>query len=218
MIPFNVPVGLPLVNPLSKKQLQFRKEYKITGITLQEAVNGVMYGNYRSFMDIKTETYSRERGRRHLIFNPFTRELEHVGRTMTGDIGASAGRGTAALMVAALGPVEWHMSIYPGATDTRVTMRFDTHANLFGGHFYIIAKAAADGVVLEDDWTTAGGADMKTSYMPMANLVLLTHPKGFEQIAGELVVEAKRARAAGMLYSGEIGTPSVNEDQKTATV
>lgn len=218
LIPFNVPLGFPIVNPLSRKQLQFRKEYKITGITIQEAVNGVLFGNYRSFMDVKTETYSRARGTRRLVFNPFTRELEQVGRRFTGDAGASAGRGTAALMVAALGVIEWRISIYPGANSTRVALRFDTKANLFGGHFYIIAKAAQDGVVLEDDWTTAGGADMKTSYMMMANLVLLTHPKGFEQIAGEIVVEAKRARAAGMPYVGEIGAPSVNEDEKTATV
>ena len=211
-VPFDVPLGLPLVNPLSWKQLQFRKEYLVTGVTMDEAVNGVLFGNYRPFMEVKEETYSRARRTRRLLFNPFTIELEHMGRG-TGQIGESALRGTAALMGASLGLIEWKISLDARSTAGHMGFRYQTTNKLFSGHFYINVKAAPGGVILEDDWTTAGGADMRTNFLMMGNLVLLTHPKGFEHIGAAFVEEVKRARASGTPYVGEIGPPSIDEDR-----
>ena len=211
MIPFKVPLFVPLVNPFSDKQLLFRAQYKITGVTVDEAVTGVLFGNYRDFMDIKWENYSRADRTRHLEFNPFTKKLEELGRN-AGKAGEAAGWGTATMMGAGLGLIEWKIRVEDGATPDRVCTRFDTKAKLFGGHFKINVVATADGVVLEDDWTPEGGADMRTSYLMMANLVLSTHPKGFEHIANAFVAEVTRARAAGRPYEGEIGPPSVDAD------
>jgi uncharacterized membrane protein YgdD (TMEM256/DUF423 family) len=212
LVPFDIPLGVPLVNPLSQKQLRFRKEYEITGVTVDEAVTGVLFGNYRPFMDVQEERYSRRHRTRHLIFNPFTRELEQIGRQTTGEIGEKAGRGAATLMGAALGLIEWTISVNEGSTAERVGIRFGTKAALFSGHFYINAKATDRGVILEDDWTPEGGANMRTGFLMMANLVLLTHPKGFEQIADAFVTEVTRARTSGAPYTGEIGPPSIDED------
>lgn len=211
LVPFDVPLLVPLVNPLSQKQLRFRKEYKLSGISVEEAVTGVLFANYRAFMDVREESYSRRRRTRRLVFNPFTRELEQVGR-QTGEAGEKAGREAARLMGKTLGLITWTIGVDPGASVERVGIRFGTSANLFAGHFKINAKATAGGVILEDDWTTEGGADMRTHFLMMANLVLLTHPKGFEQIADAIVAEIRRARAAGVPYTGEIGPPSVDED------
>lgn len=210
LVPFNIPLGFPLVNPFSKKQMQFKKEYKVTGVTLDEAVNGVLFGNYRSFMDIKRETYNRKDRTRNLVFNPFTIELEQLGGK-TGEMGAAAGRSTASLIGASLGLIEWNIWVDPVSTADRVSLYYQTTNDMFSGHFHINARTAPDGVILEDDWTTGGGGDMRTSYLLMANLVLMTHPKGFEQIAGEFVAEVQRARMAGTPYVGEIGLPSVEE-------
>jgi len=210
LIPFSIPLGIPLVNPFSRKQMHFRKQYKITGITVDEAVTGVVLGNYRAFMDVHEETYNRSARTRRLLFNPFTAEMEKIGQ-ITGDIGASAGRSAAALMGSTLGLIEWKISVDPAATRENVGIRYQTKNDLFGGHFLINVKAAPGGVILEDDWTPEGGADMRTSYLLMANLVLMTHPKGFEQIAAEMVTEIKRARVLGTAYAGEIGPPSREE-------
>jgi hypothetical protein len=211
LVPFDIPLGVPLVNPLSHKQLRFRKEYKLSGVTVDEAVTGVLFADYRPFMDVREETYSRRRRTRRLVFNPFTRELEQVGG-QAGQTGEKAGRETARLMGATLGLITWEITVDHGASAERVGIRFGTSANLFAGHFKINVKTTGGGVILEDDWTPEGGADMRTHFLMMANLVLLTHPKGFEQIADAVVTEIRRARAAGVPYSGEIGAPSVDED------
>ena len=210
MIPFNVPLFVPLVNPFSDKQMYFRAQYKITGVSVDEAATGVLFGNYRDFMDIKWENYSRSGRTRHLEFNPFTKKLEELGRN-AGGAGEAAGKGTAWLMGAGLGLIEWKIWVDPASTSENVSLHVDTTSDFFGGSFRINAKAApgGDGVILEDDWTPQGGANMRTHYLLMANLVLSTHPVGFEEIAANFVEEIKRARAKGTAYVGEIGPPSV---------
>ena len=207
-IPFHTPLGVPIVNPFAEKQMQFLKRYKVAGVTLDEARTGVLFGNYRPFMDVKEETYSRSRRTRHLTFNPFTREMEKYGGYV-GQMGVRFGQATASMMETALGAITWDIREEPVSPSGVASFEYTTTNRLFHGMFRIRAKAAEDGVVLEDDWTTDGGSDMRTSFLPMANLVLLTHPLGFEQIAEEFVEEVRRARAAGTSYSGEIGAPSV---------
>jgi hypothetical protein len=207
-VPFNIPLGFPLVNPFSQKQMHFRKQYKVTGISVAEAVTGILFANYRPFMDVKRETFSRTARTRQLVFNPFTVEMEQMGRR-TGDFGEAAGRNAAALIGEGLGLIEWKLFVDPASTPDRVSIHYQTTNNLFGGYFRINAVSTAGGVILEDDWTPEGGADMRTGFLLMANLVLFTHPKGFEQIAAEMVEEIKRARGAGTAYVGEIGPPSI---------
>lgn len=113
------------------------------------------------------------------------------------------------MMGMALGLITWDITEEPQTAPNVALFEFETSNRLFSGVFRIRARGVADGVVLEDDWTTNGGSDMRTGFLPMANLVLMTHPKGFEQIAGQLVEEVKRAHAAGVPYRGEIGAPSV---------
>ena len=208
LVPLEVPLGVPIVNPFSHKQMQFFKQYKVTGISLDEARTGILLSNYRPFMDIKEETYSGTRGTRHLIFNPFVREMEKYGESI-GSLGVASGRTVASMMGTMLGLITWDITEEPRTDPKTVSFEFKTSSRLFWGSFKIRAHEVADGVVLEDDWTTRGGSDMRTSFLPMANLVLLTHPKGFEQIAAALVDEIKRARAAGVPYTGEIDAPSV---------
>ena len=212
MIPFNIPLFVPLVNPFSDKQLHFRAQFRVTGVTVDEAVNGILFANFHEFMDIKWENYSRERRTRHLEFNPFTKKLEELGRNV-GDVGEALGRGTAAVMGGVLGLITWKISVDPSSTDDSVRLYVDTVSDLFGGHFFLNAVASpdGDGVILEDDWTPEGGADMRSNFLAMANLVLSTHPLGFEQIASNFVEEVKRSRAAGTAYVGEIGPPSVEK-------
>jgi len=209
-VPFDIPLLLPLVNPFSQKQMHFRKQYKVTGITVHEAATGILFANYRPFMDVRRETYSRNAMRRQLLFNPFTVEMEQLG-SRAGDFGAVAGRNAASLMGEGLGLIEWKIVVDPASTPDRVSLHYQTTNNLFWGHFRINVIATSGGVILEDDWTPEGGADMRTGFLAMANLVLFTHPKGFEQIAAEVVDEIKRARAAGSEYVGEIGPPSIEE-------
>lgn len=208
LVPLEVPLGIPIVNPFSHKQMQFFKQYKVTGISLAEARTGILLSNYRPFMDIKEETYSAARGTRHLIFNPFVKEMEKYGEYI-GSLGASSGGTVASMMGMMLGLITWDITEEPRTNPNTVSFEFKTTSRLFWGRFKIRAHQLDDGVLLEDDWTTRGGSDMRTSFLPMANLVLMTHPKGFEQIAAQLVDEIKRARAAGMPYRGEIGAPSV---------
>lgn len=210
-IPFHTPLGVPIVNPFSEKQMQFLKRYMVTGVTLDEASTGILYGNYRPFMDVKTETYSRKSRTRHLTFNPFTREMEKYG-AYVGDVGVMLGQSTAYMMQTALGTITWDISEVPGSPKGVASFEYKTTSRFFQGRFYIRAKSADGGVVLEDDWTTDGGSDMRTSFLPMANLVLMTHPLGFEQIAEQFVEEVRRARAAGHTYVGEIGAPSVESN------
>jgi hypothetical protein len=205
-VPFRTPLGFPLVNPLVHKQMQFRKEYKVTGVTLDEARTGILCGNYRPFMDIREETFSRNARTRRLVFNPFTVEMEkYCG--VAGDLGTSSGRMMGSAMGAMLGLITWEISEDPPRPGV-AAFEFKTINRLFSGHFKIRVRADGDGVIFDDDWTTEGGSDMRTEFLPMANLVLLTHPKGFEHIVREFVDEVRRARAARQPYTGEIGPPS----------
>lgn len=210
MIPFQTPLLFPIVNPFAHKQMHFRREYSVTGITVEEAREGVLFGNYRGFMDIRCETYDRIRRTRELTFNPFTVEMQRYGR-MVGDLGEATGREVATVMGSMLGLITWRISEDAGATPDLVSLNFKTTNALFGGHFKIRARSAPGGVILEDDWRPEGGSDMRTSYLAMANLALATHPRGFEQIADVVVEEIKRARAKGVPYVGEIGPPSIED-------
>jgi len=104
LVPLEVPLGVPIVNPFSHKQMQFFKQYKVTGISLDEARTGILLSNYRPFMDIKEETYSGTRGTRHLIFNPFVREMEKYGESI-GSLGVASGR-----------------TVYPGVVALRTSL------------------------------------------------------------------------------------------------
>ena len=103
-IPFHTPLGVPLVNPFVEKQMQFLKRYRVTGVTLDEASTGILFGNYRPFMDVKEETYDRTRRTRRLTFNPFTREMEKYGG-YAGEVGVRFGQATAYMMQTALGTI-----------------------------------------------------------------------------------------------------------------
>ncbi|HSL23770.1 MAG TPA: hypothetical protein VK886_19715 [Vicinamibacterales bacterium] len=217
LVPFEVPLGVPFVNPFSDKQMQFRRQYKVTGMSLEEACTGILFGNYRPFMDIREETYSRSARTRKLTFNPFTREMEQYAG-YAGELGKLSARGMAGMMVAMLGMVTWDITEEPRADPNVVSFLFKTTNRLFSGHFRIRVLAVDDGVIVDDDWTTAGGSDMRTSFLPMANLVLLTHPLGFNHIVRQMVEELKRAHAAGVPYRGEIGAPSVDQTTPGASV
>lgn len=206
-IPFNVPIGLPIVNPFVEKQMRFKAQYKLTGVSLEEVREGLMFGDYRSFMDMKMETFSREARTRHFKLNPFTKKMEEVLGGKFGRAGVRTGHAVAAFMVRMLGLVEWEMSEDPvtspdlACIDVKVTSRF------FRGHFKFRIHREPDGVILDDDWLPEGGGDVRTPAFPMAFLVLNTHPLGFDQIAERVVEEIVQTRNAGRPYSGQIGPP-----------
>src|SRR5262249_14851190 len=154
------------------------------------------------------EAYDRTRRTRHLVFNPFTREMEAYGGAI-GSLGVASGQAVASVMQAALGTITWDIAERPSGESGVAAIEFKTASRFFCGHFWIRARDVDGGVILEDAWTVAGGSDMRTAYMPMANLVLMTHPKGFAQIAEQFVEEVRRARAGDVEYVGEIGPPSV---------
>ena len=210
LVPFRVPLGLPFVNPFAEKQMQFYAEYKITGITVDEAVTGILFGNFRPFTEVKQERYNRRARTRTLTFNPFTRQMEVTAGAL-GDMAVAAGHQTGEAMGGALGLIDWKYWVDAASTPDRMIVQVQTHTWLFGGRFRFVVKAAADGVILADDWTTANGNDMRSNWMMMANLALMTHPMGFHHIAQNIVDEVRRARAAGVPYVGEIGSPSIDE-------
>ncbi len=207
-IPFNVPLGLPVFNPFAGKRMHFRTEYKVDCVSVEELIQGVLFADYREFMDIKKETYSRRNRTRYIHFNPFTKEFEKEGKRL-GEAGAAAGRSMAAMMVAALGLIEWNLTQDPGMSQDEGSVDVKVTNKLFFGHFKIRARRQEDGVLFEDNWCPSGGGDMRTEYLAMANLVLTTHPKGFEQLAERVIEEITRARQKGIPYIGEIGSPSI---------
>jgi hypothetical protein len=113
------------------------------------------------------------------------------------------------LMVRMLGLVEWEMSEEPVTDPDLVTIHVKLTSDLFGGHFKFRMSRAPDGVIVDDDWRPEGGSDVRTGTIPMANLVLMTHPLGFEQIVERVVEEILQARSQGRPYVGQIGAPSV---------
>lgn len=206
-VPFNIPVGVPIVNPFVEKQLRFRAQYKLANVSLDEVREGVLFGDFRSFMDMKLETYSRTARTRHFKLNPFTKKMEQVlGRTF-GAAGVRTGHAVAAFMVKMLGLVEWEMSEEPVTPAGEACVRVKVTSRFFRGYFTFRMQREADGVILDDDWLPESGGDVRTPALPMAWLVLLTHPLGFEQIAERVLDEIVRAHGAGRPYVGEIGPP-----------
>ena len=112
-VPFNVPLFVPIINPFAEKRLLFKARYKLTGVTLEEVREGIMFADFRPFMDRKMETYDRAGRTRHFKINPFTKKMEEVLGDMFGKPGTSTGHAVAAGMVAMLGLVEWEMSEEP---------------------------------------------------------------------------------------------------------
>jgi hypothetical protein len=207
-IPFNVPLGLPIVNPFSRKHLLFKARYKISGVTLEDVREGIFFASFRRFMDIKMETYCRSTRTRHFRINPFTKKLEEILGPKFGKMGIRTGDAVADFMVNMLGLVEWEMSEDPGDNPDLVSIHVKLTSKYFGGYFKFRIHRQPDGVILDDDWLPEGGGDVWTSTLPMGNLVLTTHPLGFEQIAERIVEEILAANGAGKTYKGEIGPPS----------
>lgn len=207
-IPFNIPVGVPLVNPFSRKQLLFRARYKMTGVTLEEVREGVMFASYRDFMAMPLEEYSREERTRHFKLNPFRKKLAEVLGSKFGRVGVRITDAVADLMVAMLGLVEWHMYEEPITDPCLVTIHVDVNNKLFNGHFKFRISREEDGIIVDDDWRPEGGGDVRTATLPMANLVLLTHPLGFEQIVERTAEEILQAQNQGLPYVGQIGPVS----------
>ncbi len=114
----------------------------------------------------------------------------------------------AAAMVAMLGLVEWHMSEEPVTNPDLVTIHVKVTSRFFRGVFKFRVHRQPDGVIVDDDWLPEGGGDVRTATLPMANLVLQTHPLGFEQIVERVVEEIVQARKQGRPYIGQIGAPS----------
>jgi hypothetical protein len=206
-VPFNVPVGVPVVNPFVEKQMRFRAQYKLTGVSLEDVREGVMFGDFRSFMDMKMETFSRKNRTRHFKLNPFTKKMEQVLGRRFGRAGVRTGHAVAAFMVRMLGLVEWEMAEEPVTGADLAGIHVKVTSRFFRGHFKFRIHRQADGVILDDNWLPEGGGDVRTPALPMAWLVLLTHPLGFEQIAERVLDEILRARSAGRPYTGEIGPP-----------
>jgi hypothetical protein len=207
-IPFNVRLSVPIANPLASKQLLFRARYRLTGVDMDDVCQGIMFGNFRSFMDMKMETYSRARRTRHFTINPFTIKMGEVGQRYLGQFGRRKGRALAAFMVARLGLVEWELSEEPRTNPDLVSIHIGLKSKYFGGHFKFRITRGRDGVIVDDDWRPEGGGDVKTGSLRMANLVLVTHPLGFEQITERVVEEIVQAEAQSRPYVGQIGPPS----------
>jgi hypothetical protein len=207
-VPFNVPVGFPIVNPFVWKRLLFKAQYRLTGVGFDEICDGLLFGNFRSFMDIKMETYSRKNRTRHFKLNPFTIKMGEVGKRYMGEFGVRRGHTLAAFMVDKLGLVEWEMSEEPRTNPDVVTIHVKLTSRYFGGQFKFRVHRRPEGVILDDDWMPEGGGDVRTPSLPMGNLVLMTHPLGFEQIAERVVEEILQARNQGIPYVGQIGPPS----------
>ena len=211
-IPFNVRPGIPIANPFVGKQLLFFAQYKVEGVTLEEMREGIMFGNFRSFMDMKMDQYSRKKRTRHFKINPFTKKLEEVWGGALGKLGETSGHAVAAFMVAALGLVEWEMSEEPVTSPDLFTIHVDVTSRFFRGHFKFRIHGQQDRLIVDDDWLPEGGGDVRTATIPMATLVLSTHPLGFEQIVERVVEEVVEARHQGRPYVGQIGPPSEEID------
>jgi hypothetical protein len=207
-IPFNIPVGVPIANPFVRKQMLFRARYKVTGVTLEEVREGVLFANFRDFMDMKMETFSRTARTRHFKINPFKKKFEEVLGSKLGKAGTRAADAVADSMVAMLGLVEWEMSEEPITNPDLVTIHIKVTSRFFGGHFKFRISREPDGVIVDDEWRPEGGGDVRAGSVPMANLVLATHPLGFEQIVERAVEEILQAQNQGRPYVGQIGPPS----------
>lgn len=216
-VPFNIPLFVPLANPFVEKQLLFFAQYKLAGVTLEEVREGVLFGDFSSFMDRKMETFSRKNKTRHFKINPFTIKLGEVLGGAVGQVGVATGHTIAAAMVAALGLVEWEMSEEETGDPDVALIHVDLTSRFFRGVFKFRIHRRPDGVIIDDDWLPSGGGDVRTATIPMANLVLSTHPLGFEQITERVVEEILQARAAGRPYVGQIKPPAVDLDASSSS-
>jgi hypothetical protein len=207
-IPFNVRPGIPIFNPFVRKHLLFQGKYRLEGIEPEDVLTGLLFGNFTSFMDMKLDTYSRSRMTRHFRINPFTKKLEEILGGKCGRLGIRIGHSIAACMVAALGLVEWNMSVESSSGPGAFCVHVDLSSRFFGGRFKFWIHRSPEGAILDDDWMPERGGDVRTSTLPMACLVLTTHPVGFRQIAERITDEVVRAKLEGRPYSGEIGPPS----------
>jgi len=207
-IPFNIPLGVPIANPFVRKQLLFRARYKVAGVTLEDVREGVMFGNFRDFMDMKMETFSRKARTRHFKINPFKKKFREVLGSKFGEIGLRTTDAMADFMVAMLGLVEWEMSEEPITNPDLVTVHVKVTSKFFGGHFKFKISREPDGVIVDDEWRPEGGGNVMAASVPMGNLVLATHPVGFEQIVERVSEEILQAQSEGRPYVGQIGPPS----------
>jgi hypothetical protein len=208
-IPFNVPLGVPVVNPFARKQLLFRGRYKVAGLTVDEVREGLLFASFRDFMDMKMETFNRAARTRHFRMNPFKKKFAEVLGGRFGETGVRVTDAVADGMVAMLGLVEWRMAEEPVTNPDLVTIHIEVTSNAWGGHFKFRIVRDPEGVVVDDDWRPEGGGDVSAGSLPMATLVLMTHPLGFEQIVERAVEEVLQAQSQGRPYVGQIGPPSV---------
>jgi len=206
-IPFNVPIGVPILNPFVEKQMRFKAQYKLKDVSLEDVREGIMFGDFRSFMDMKLEEFSREKRTRHFKLNPFTKKMEEVLGGKFGRIGVRTGHAIAASMVRMLGLVEWEVSEEPVTGPDLVSIHVKVTSRFFGGHFKFRVHRQPDGVIVDDDWLPEGGGDVRARSLPMAWLVLKTHPLGFEQIVERVSEEILLAQRAGRPYTGELASP-----------
>jgi hypothetical protein len=207
-IPFNVPLGVPIFNPFVRKQLLFFARYKVSGVTVEDFREGILFASFRDFMDMKLEEYSRTKRTRHFKINPFKKKFEEIFGGTFGSVGTTAADVVANSMVAALGLVEWHMREEPVTDPDRVTIHVDLSSQYFGGRFKFRISRDGDDVLVDDEWRPEGGGDVRAASLPMGNLVLATHPVGFEQIVERVTEEISQAQNAGRPYVGQIGAPS----------
>lgn len=207
-VPFNVAVGVPILNPFVDKLMRFKAQYRLRGISLEEAREGIMFGNFHSFMDMKLEEFDREKRTRHFKLNPFTKKMEEVLGGKFGRAGIVTGDSVASTMVWALGLVEWHMIEQPITDPDLVVIHVDVTSRFFKGHFLFRIHRQPDGVIVDDDWLPEGGGEVRARSLPMAWLVLETHPVGFEQIVERVADEVVRAQHEGRPYAGELTEPT----------
>jgi hypothetical protein len=200
---------VPIVNPFARKQLLFRGRYKLTGLALEDVREGMLFASFRDFMDMKMETFNRKARTRHFRMNPFKKKFAEVLGSRFGRTGIRVTDAVADGMVAALGLVEWQMREEPVASPDLATVHVDVTSTFWGGHFKFRISRDPDGVIVDDDWRPEGGGDVRAGTLPMATLVLMTHPLGFEQIVERAVEEILQAQGQGRPYVGQIGLPSV---------
>ena len=207
-VPFEVPVGVPVVNPFAEKRLLFRARYRLSGVGVADVCEGLLFGDYGSFMDMKLDTFSRRRRTRHFKMNPFKIKMGETGRRLFGNAGMRRGHDLADFMVARLGLVEWEVSEESRTGPDTAVMRVKLTSKYFGGHFRLRVYREGNDVVLDDDWMPEDGGDVRTPSFLIGNLVLMTHPLGFEQLAERVVEEIIQARDRGEPYAGQVGPPS----------
>jgi hypothetical protein len=217
-IPFKVGIGVPIANPFVEKRLLLKTQFKLAGVDLEDVCVGLMFADFRSFWDMKLDDFSRKSRTRHFKINPFTKLLEEQLGGLLGKAGIRMADGVAGFMVALLGLVEWEMRQEPTADPDHASIRIKVASRFFRGRIAFRIHREVDGVIVADDWLPEGGGDMRTATLPMANVVLMTHPLGFKQMVQRAVDEILRAKQQGVPYKGEVGPPSRDIDCPAGTI